>query len=520
MACEAAIDSGLLRADRTGAAYETKHSESFCQGGSGICRTIESTVTHLYADDYAGLLPWHHDSGGSCFAAGTCIVMADGTLRGIEDIRPGDEVRSLGSVRKVAFVSKPSRRGRSLYAFNDCGVKFTQTHPIVRHGNEREHGLLAICPAVAETHIPTLKAQRLLRLEPGAEVMGYQDEQWIPITVSRITEYPGVMNEETLYDLILEPDGSMLDRYVVSDGRTHFAVCSEIPSLTMYPLATAAFLHMLTSAAPELHESALGRGVTVHHQHVLRTVKRSVSSIFHEASDRAKQVRAESGGLAQPIDIAEAFGMFVSDGEYDEVTGGAVDTFGAHLVDLLPGEIEMGWRIPFALEPDNDYLAISVYEVSVHAPYELDANEVCSLALIADSEIVTVRQSKAPELFQSRFLRHFAGCAYVKGTRHRQVEMSLTCGPAVSWKGTLPIPADYDGSARLERLCSLRNDQNGETALVAVELRGITEAQREEERSALEHWDAEAKLRFAERFGTAVGRIIAQQLNPPLTAFI
>ena len=45
--------------------------------------------------------PWSTDPGSSCFAAGAKVLMADGTLKSIEGIKPGEMVQSITGPRVV-----------------------------------------------------------------------------------------------------------------------------------------------------------------------------------------------------------------------------------------------------------------------------------------------------------------------------------------------------------------------------------------------------------------------------------
>ena len=70
-----------------------------------------------------GLLVWHNTGSGKCFSAGTPIMMADGSVRAVEEVRVGDEVMgddstprrvlSLGRGRQQMFDIVPSHGGEA-----------------------------------------------------------------------------------------------------------------------------------------------------------------------------------------------------------------------------------------------------------------------------------------------------------------------------------------------------------------------------------------------------------------------
>lgn len=96
----------------------------------------------------------------SCFVAGTRVLMADGSLRPIEALRPGDLVRGgRGGVNRVVEVERPKLAGRRLYAFNG-GVPFvTAEHPFLTLA-----GWKAIDPAATAWENAALK---VAVLRPG-----------------------------------------------------------------------------------------------------------------------------------------------------------------------------------------------------------------------------------------------------------------------------------------------------------------------------------------------------------------
>ena len=68
----------------------------------------------------------------SCFVAGTKISMADGTLKNIEDVVVGDEVKGHNGINKVIKLDPVLLGDRKLYAFNDSEhYFFTSEHPFM-----------------------------------------------------------------------------------------------------------------------------------------------------------------------------------------------------------------------------------------------------------------------------------------------------------------------------------------------------------------------------------------------------
>jgi hypothetical protein len=70
--------------------------------------------------------------GGSCFTAGTQVLMADGSVRPIEAVRPGERVRGRdGSVNGVTGVERVRLGDRLLYGFDGGPPFVTAEHPFL-----------------------------------------------------------------------------------------------------------------------------------------------------------------------------------------------------------------------------------------------------------------------------------------------------------------------------------------------------------------------------------------------------
>lgn len=513
------IDSNLLHADQTSASYETTEYQTYCRGGmAASCTTIPCKVTHLYGADFVKSSPWYRKSGGSCFAAGTRVLMGDGTLRLIEDIQSGDEVRGGSNVRTVAFVSTPLRRGRSLYSINDCEVKFTETHPLASYDPDlasEELGWMAVSPAITATHIPTLKAHPYQKLDVDSRLLGYAEDELYPIEVNSLIQYPAQSHDEILYDLVLVPNGSLLDQYIVGDEETRFVVCSEIPSMTMYPLATLSFLRMIETLTPGLHLSALELGIDAHHEHTVGTMKRSLPWIYQEVSRRVQLMEMNPilQAMDMDIDMEESMTLFQSEvGQYNGIVGEAVDILSGHLIDLLPGEIEMGWRIPAVEGQNNHYTAVAAYHVSVPTFSDVTIERGCRLEFTCDGLTASIQESDAGELYQSGYLRHIAACAYFEGTNHQIIKLNMR-DKVREWEGELHLPQYLKTTERIERQCILRNQASNENVTITLVVYGVSTEQYQEEQESYKTWDTARKSIYAIQFGEALGHIISEELN-------
>jgi len=75
------------------------------------------------------------DAMPSCFVAGTKVIMFDGSVRSIEDIKIGDKVIGQDrSINTVLAYDRPMLGNRLLYAINDCNYFVTAEHPFMTTG--------------------------------------------------------------------------------------------------------------------------------------------------------------------------------------------------------------------------------------------------------------------------------------------------------------------------------------------------------------------------------------------------
>ena len=106
---------------------------------------------------FGGAAMSYAESGSSCFVAGTAVLMADGSERPIESLRPGDLVRGAGGrVNRVVGVERPCLGARRLYAFNGGRPFVTAEHPFLTMA-----GWKAIDPAATARENAALKVTAL-----------------------------------------------------------------------------------------------------------------------------------------------------------------------------------------------------------------------------------------------------------------------------------------------------------------------------------------------------------------------
>lgn len=168
----------------------------------------------------------------SCYASNTLVLMADDTLKSIQEIKLGDLLMTPQGVRKVMLVSTRKRNKRDLYRINGLSFHFTATHPIVSATMTPK--LLSTSPLDLLCDVPLIGQDGIGLLETGSFVMGYdlQYKKRYSVKVESVEKIPANDKEdELLYDLILEPDLSGKFEYIVSCEDFLLVTTSEVSTL-------------------------------------------------------------------------------------------------------------------------------------------------------------------------------------------------------------------------------------------------------------------------------------------------
>jgi hypothetical protein len=153
----------------------------------------------------------------SCFTATTLVRMADGSVKPIADVQPGDTVKSLDGDAPVIGMERVGMQGRNLFGFLKVQdvVWFTSEHPFLS-----ERGWVALEPNGPDTK--GWGNHRVNRKELN-EIMQTTDKLLIEggtFTVDGIVEQ--LAPEQTLYNLMLG-DGNQVYYVGPSEDRM-FAV--------------------------------------------------------------------------------------------------------------------------------------------------------------------------------------------------------------------------------------------------------------------------------------------------------
>ncbi|GIH02215.1 hypothetical protein Rhe02_02820 [Rhizocola hellebori] len=314
----------------------------------------------------------------SCLAPGTRVVMADRTLKQIQDIEAGESVLTPQGSRSVILRSAPLRGQRTLVQFDGLGFAFAATHPFLVHTASDPLGATyaAADPQGLARTVPTLSQFGLRGLhQPGPAILVRHTEQGdvafpAPSTHDAPTELP-----ELLYDLYLEvgPDGR--SEYYAGDEHTQLLVSSEIPRFAVAPQTTAVVLHVLRAAGPtvletlanvpdESFDDVLGIGLDGLARTMMPTIGRKlttaagVAELPHTAEEVACAVRLFADSLNRGPGGAPQRRM-----------GMLVEQFTARFGPQFQAVLALPWRTFDLAESDvANILAVTPYSVELFEP--------------------------------------------------------------------------------------------------------------------------------------------------------
>ncbi|MEV7037780.1 hypothetical protein [Amycolatopsis sp. NPDC051061] len=187
-------------------------------------------VTNGYARSLClwGPLSRYQPQPSSCLGAGTGVLMADGSVKPVEDVRIGDEVRSDGGSGTVVLAERPGRLGRPLYSVNGLNVFATAGHPFrsaVGPGPRRR----AVDPWNLADAVPTMIDDGVGSLVAEARLAAIGPDGPGPVSVREVTahEPDPAVDGEVVYDLVVATGDRGHACYYVGGPGTFVAVDAE-----------------------------------------------------------------------------------------------------------------------------------------------------------------------------------------------------------------------------------------------------------------------------------------------------
>lgn len=480
---------------------------------------------------------------GSCFAPGARVVMADGSLKAIEAVQPGDEVKTPDGQRAVELVATPDRGGRPLYQIDGVDFAFTGSHPFLVYDGEPETtGVFAAAnPSGLVRSIPSL-AQFGVRAMAGGSpppLTQYTEGGNRPYRGEKVRIEPK-RRDDLLYDLFLDIGEDGRSEYFVGDTRTQLLVSSEIPRYLAAPATTACMVKILEEISPtiltvlkDVPDGAFADLLSLGLDGVGRSLMARIGAELEEETARAR----ESGERVsnEPQDVLDTIrGLSVSfvkdSSEYDRRMGLLYDLFVARFGPPFQAAVRLGWRTfdlsgregatvlavtVYALELFGAEVGIPVHEAEIHV--ELSCGEarysralpVLPSATVDRSYYVTDHVAYFPEWRNTLepAKEAVAGPSWqitvgLKGAGERRAP----------FRGTLVLPRDVQPG--YESLSAQIRDAAGEVLGQAfLDVRTLNVGGLVADQEAKEKWSSDQETTFAACLATLAARFIRRNFQ-------
>jgi hypothetical protein len=215
-----------------------------------VCEHLGTTNGYSRSLCLWGPLNRYRPQPSSCLGAGTGVLMADGSVKPIEDVRIGDEVRSDGGAGTVVLAERPARLGRPLYSVNGLNVFATAGHPFRSAGGPGPRRR-AVDPWNLADAVPTMIADGIGSLAAGAALATFDGE---PTTVREVTAHEPDPDgpDEPVYDLVVATGDRGHAAYYVGGPATFVAVDAESADPFHDPAATLAVVAAMAAALDDV----------------------------------------------------------------------------------------------------------------------------------------------------------------------------------------------------------------------------------------------------------------------------
>ena len=302
----------------------------------------------------------------------TQVLMANYSLKAIQEIKVGDLLMTPQGERKVLLVSTRTRKKCDLYGINGLSFHFTATHPII--SGTITPKVIAILPLDILSNIPLIGQNGIGLLEIGSVVMGYDlhYKKIHSVEVTSVEKIPASDKEdELLYDLIPEPDSSGVFEYIVGSKDSLFVTASEVSTIDNYTsfesLAFDVVVGMITQAASELEELYKSTD-DVTFSSLLCSFSRKLMaflpiSAVHLKYDTQNGKLPESRPLNDRI-VSAARSLNSKDHTFNFAICSSYNHFMYRMYAQLCSILTLGYRI-FSVEVKVDSLAIGIFDFQV-----------------------------------------------------------------------------------------------------------------------------------------------------------
>lgn len=312
-----------------------------------------------------GKLNWYDPSRTSCFGRGTGVLMADGSVKAIEQVKRGDEVQSSDGPQKVLLIVTPLRGGRPLYGLNRLNLSFTAGHPF-RTPGELGPARAAIDAWAVIDSVATMTEQGVATLMPGSRLSARGTNGAEVVTVAQLDEFEAASgSDELLYDLVLERGEAGVSCYYVGGPDVFLATDTEWPDPLHEPATTNAIITAMKTALPICRASQKA-SVT------------QLPDIFNLIQLGVALPKARAVALSAPEEMQAHsefdLDFFIHEGEWDPHASALGNNLVRRFARTIRRETAMGWRVSSTLPQPDDQLTVAVHDVQLLGDVSIGSN--------------------------------------------------------------------------------------------------------------------------------------------------
>ncbi|WP_396587032.1 hypothetical protein [Bermanella sp. R86510] len=463
----------------------------------------------------------------SCFKPGAKVVMADGSLKNIEQVEVGEQVKTPQGNKPVKVVAQPLRLNRQLYSFPGCNFEFSASHPFVLYDaakNEQAPYLAAVDPMGLIDLIPSASSIGVVTIGQGLgqKLATYNAASSIEATViNSVNTDPDIGHEDDiLYDLIIDFGDNGLSEYFVGDEHSQFLVASEIPRFDISPQATEALSLMMQGSMQTVIDE-LQTVPDVDFTDVINVGLTSMSTSLLNSILNNPTPQTYQAGLAKlPKDqfhktLTEMTTIFnTADGGFNRRQSNYYEGLIALFGHQVNSAIKLGWRNIAQLESSQaTMLAVSVYSLALDGSYTLTTGSPLALQLQINRGTASFTQTLPSFTAQANHQYHqtFDEVMYFNDWRPVENEqqapwtfmfhiVDLHTQQRLGCTGATNLPNRME-QGLVEQQALIINEQQQVLGQLTYDIRQLNDAIFVAEQADKSAWDEDKQAAFAQQLG-------------------
>ena len=466
----------------------------------------------------------------SCFSWKTKIMLSRGELVNICNINSAHVVATPNGPRKVALLSKIKRYQDTLYSINNLDFKFNRYHPFVawNAANMERTSLAVIDVNDFINFMPTMAARNVKSLyDSDTKLVGFSNGGLSPISIESISKSCEELSPEynTLYDVILEPNGTGINEYYAGDGNQMFLVLSEISTYTLeaerqYVPAYIAILSIINKTSQRetvYSSSSLNTENDVINFFENEIVQNGISLLLNAVMrmsnfNSLKLTKASKTINEMEKRLKQTLSFFSGSKPIAVTTLSLIYQYLQTLICPLHTMIKLGWRTYVAPE-ERDTLAIGIADVSFVS--DECFSKPIEILLMTNTEQEPYKMEEK-ENFANNRMRQISESIYIPYIGEQDDKLYLI----VKEKNTsriiarkcIRLESDLVYDYRLLRLFPYDNVNISEVR-VNMDLRVVSNEQMKQEIEAKQEWNEEFEIHFAEILASKIVDSLVEKIK-------